>query len=101
MRSAVYAMDRPRQPERWWLGRPALYVGVGLIVVGAVVAVDRILLAGAGEATVGREVVAVVERGFLAVTVQGAGTLRPEDERLVTAKTTGVVADVLAPPGAR
>ena len=100
MRSAVYAMDRPRQPERWWRGRPVLYVGVGLVVVGAVVAVDRILLAGAGEAAVGREVVAGVERGFLAVTVQGAGTLRPEDERLVTAKTTGVVADVLAPPGA-
>ena len=100
--TVAYATDSPRAPQAWWRRKRTLGAAAGgltLVLLFAILnqflhAHSTRLLAN-GEYAIGE-----VERGFLAVTVQGAGTLRPADERWLTAKATGILAELPVQIGA-
>ena len=101
--AAAYATDRPRQPAPWWRNRHTLIAaGCALVLAAMAVAVDKGLRRqatpslAAGEFSMGE-----VQRGLLTVTAQGAGSLRPVDERWLTAKASGVLAEIRIAIGVR
>lgn len=77
-------------------------IGCALVLAAMAVAVDYGLRRQAapslsrGEFSVGE-----VQRGLLTVTAQGAGSLRPVDERWLTAKASGVLAEIRIGIGVR
>ena len=98
----AYTTDRPRTPHAWWRRKRTLAAAAcGLAFVLLFAIVDEFLHAHSRHVlTNGEYAIGEVQRGFLAVTVQGAGTLRPADERWLTAKATGVLADAPVQIGA-
>jgi HlyD family secretion protein len=80
--------------KRWW-------VVVGLVVVaGGGLLVSRLAVGRAGPAAVETEVeTAVVERGTLLVTVDGSGSLAPQQEIVVPFEASGRIVEVLVRTG--
>ena len=92
---AVYSTDRPLAQLPWWR-RPRTLVtaGCAMAVIFAFVALDQFLRGQSAQVLVADEYgIGIVQRGRLTITVQGAGTLRPFDERWLTAKAAGRLAD--------
>lgn len=100
---AVYATDRPRVQPPWWHRRRTLMAaGCATLVIFAFVALDQFLRGQSAQVLVAEEYgVGTVQRGRLTITVQGAGTLQPFDERWLTAKASGVLEEVRAGTGVR
>ena len=103
MTPATYATDRARPETPWWQRKAVLVaLASGLTLLLAVFGLNRFLGSqharslAAGDYSVGE-----VRRGDLAVAVQGAGALRPVEERWVTAKAGGVLTEVDVEIGAR
>jgi HlyD family secretion protein len=91
---------RPSQARKKKIRR-ALYIGIAVIVVGAIsLGVSRLRPAAP---TVDRAVVWVdtVKRGDFTRQVRGSGTLVPEDIRWIPAQTQGRVERIVLRPGAQ
>lgn len=100
---AVYSTDRPRVQPAWWR-RPRTLVtaGCAMAAIFAFVALDQFLRGQSAQVLVADDYgVGTVQRGRLTITVQGAGTLKPFDERWLTAKAAGVLEEVRAGTGVR
>ena len=98
---AVYSTDRPLAQRPWWRrSRTLVTAGCATAVIFAFVALDQFLRGQSAQVLVADEYgIGIVQRGRLTITVQGAGTLRPFDERWLTAKTAGVLEEVRAGTG--
>ena len=98
---ATYVTDRVIPPQAWWRRKRTLVGTASALMLTLSFAVANQFLLGQSTrlSTNGDYSIGEVRRGFLAITVQGSGTLRPVDERWLTAKTNGVVAEVPAQSG--
>ena len=101
--ATAYATDRPRPQAPWWRNKhTAIAAGCGLVIVAMTVTVDYGLRRHATPSLAKSEFsIGEVQRGLLTVTAQGAGSLRPVDERWLTAKASGVLAEIRTGIGAQ
>ena len=94
-------MDRPRVVGPLSSVRRVVWIATALAAIGAFVAADRLWLRTDGAVDLADFATAGVQRGTLAIEVQGAGALEPVSERWITAEVQGTVQDVLVLPGGK
>ena len=93
-------MDRPREAKSGVIAhRMAWWLAVGVAVIAAFVVVDHYWLRQAEGLELAGVMTAQVQRGSLAIAVQGAGTLEPASERWITSRVGGVVEEIFVRPG--
>ena len=92
-------MDRPRDAKSGAMARRMAWLAAGVVVIAAFVVVDHYWLRRADGLELASVMTAQVQRGPLAIAVQGAGTLEPASERWITSRVGGVVEDILVRPG--
>ena len=92
-------MDRPRDAKSGAMARRMAWLAAGVVVIAAFVVVDHYWLRQTEGLELAGVMTAQVQRGPLAIAVQGAGTLEPASERWITSRVGGVVEDILVRPG--
>ena len=96
-----YSMDTPREGASRRLHRRAMWVGVAVLAILVFVVVDRLWLRPQTGVDLEDYVIATVERGALAIEVQGAGELEPVNERLIASEVAGTVERIYVRAGER
>ena len=92
-------MDRPRVESQWHRYRAYLFVGLGLVGVLIFVVGFQLWRINAETVDVRDFIIASVQRGELAVTVEGVGVLEPILQHRITSGSNGTVLRVLVQPG--
>ncbi len=95
---ADYSMDRPREGDPRKLVRQIAWAAVAVVAIVLFIFIDRVWLRP-GSAAATDATTATVERGTLAIEVQGAGELEPVNERWIASEVAGSVERILARAG--
>ena len=96
---ADYSMDRPREGDPRKLVRQIAWAAVAVVAIVLFIVIDRVWLRPESAAAATDVTTAKVERGTLAIEVQGAGELEPVNERWIASEVGGSVERILARAG--
>lgn len=94
-----YSMDRPREGDPRRLIRQIGWAAVAVVAIILFIVIDRVWLRPDSAVALTDVTTATVERGTLAIEVQGAGELEPVNERWIASEVAGSVERILARAG--